>query len=112
MTDAQFSLLFSSALESADRDTFVSDWALSSVWEDREDDGIPPERIDQIGAIWDVAHMTIRQIRAYTGLTQAAFSARFCIPKRTIGNWETGVNECPAYVRLMLAQLTRAYERA
>lgn len=111
MTDEQFSILFAEALKTADRDAFVSDWTLSSLWEDKEDDGIPPERIDQIGAVWDVAHMTIRQIRAHTGLTQAAFATRFVIPKRSIGNWETGQSECPAYVRLMLAQLTGAYQR-
>lgn len=111
MTDKQFYALFCAALASADRDAFVSDWALSSVWADQEDAEIPPERIAAISDIWSVAHATIRDIRAYTGLTQAAFSTRFCIPRRTLENWESGVRSCPDYVRLLLAQAAGMYAR-
>lgn len=61
--------------------------------------------------IWDVAHATIRDIRAYTGLTQAAFSTRYCIPRRTLENWESGIRSCPDYVRLLLAQAAGMYRR-
>lgn len=42
--------------------------------------------------------MTIKEIRSLTGLTQEKFSEKYHIPKRTIGNWETGVNVPPEYV--------------
>lgn len=111
MTDYQFYTLYGEALTSTDRDAYVSDWALSSIWEDGEDADIPATRIEQVGNIWDAAHLTIRQMRDHTGLTQAAFAQRFCIPKRTVENWEGNKSECPAYVRLMLAQLTGLYTR-
>lgn len=112
MTDKQFSTLFSDALDSNDRDAYVSDWALSSIWGDPEDaDDIPAGRIERIGAVWDVAHVSVREIRAATGLSQAAFAQHFCIPRRTVENWESGVNSCPDYLRLLLAQAIGLYAR-
>jgi len=40
----------------------------------------------------------IRHIRASTGLSQAAFADKYGIPKRTVENWESGVNAPPQYV--------------
>lgn len=42
--------------------------------------------------------MTIRELRARTGLTQAAFAAMLHIPKRSIENWEGGGRTPPAYL--------------
>lgn len=42
--------------------------------------------------------MTIRELRARTGLTQAAFAAALHIPKRSIENWEGGDRTPPAYL--------------
>lgn len=112
MTDKQFYILFGDALDTANRDGFVSDWAVDMIfWGDQEDSEIPPERIAAISGIWDVAHATIRDIRTYTGLTQAAFSTRYCIPRRTIEEWEAGRRTCPNYLRLLLAQAAGMYSR-
>lgn len=111
MTDTQFNELWCAALTAADRDAYVSDWATSSIWHDAETDAIPAERIEAIGQIYDVAHMSVRDIREATGLTQAAFAIQHCIPRRSIQNWETGQRTCPDYIRLMLAQTTGAYHR-
>lgn len=109
MTDKLFYTIFGAALDSADRDNFISVWALSSAWDDTAD--IPAERIAVLGGIWDAAHLTIRDIRQHTGLSQAAFSARYCIPTRTLEDWERGVRSCPDYLRLLLAQATGTYQR-
>lgn len=109
MTDKQFYSIFSDALsnESASREAFVSDWALSSIWDDGQD--IPEDRIAEIGDIWDVAHLTICDIRQHTGLSQAKFAIRFCIPRRSIEDWESGARKCPDYLRLLLAQTVGLY---
>lgn len=109
MTDKQFYSIFSDALsnESASREAFVSDWALSSIWDDGQD--IPEDRIAEIGDIWDVAHLTICDIRQHTGLSQAKFATRFCIPRRSIEDWESGARKCPDYLRLLLAQAVGLY---
>lgn len=111
MTDFQFNVLWAEALASADRDAFISDAALSSIWGDAPDAAIPDDRLQQLGQLWDAAHLTVKEIRAATGLSQAAFAQRFCIPRRTVENWESGTNTCPVYVRLLLAQAVGLYER-
>lgn len=111
MTDKLFCTLFSAALVVADRDTFLSDWLLSSVWGDAPDADIHADRIDTLARLWDAAHLTIRDIRQHTGLSQAAFATRYCIPTRTLEDWERGVRSCPDYLRLLLAQATGLYAR-
>lgn len=111
MTDKQFNVLFIDAVASHDRDEYVSDWALSSMWEDAPESDIPADRIDQLGLLWDVAHASIHDIRSYTGLSQAGFAERFCIPRRTVENWESNINTCADYLRLLLAQAVGMYRR-
>lgn len=111
MPDALFHMLFGDALICTDRDAYISDWALDYVWGDDPEDEIPEARIEMLGRLWDIAHCTIRDIRRYTGLTQKAFSERFLIPARTIGNWETGYSSCPDYLRLLLAEAAGMYHR-
>ena len=101
MDDKLFSHLFDEALHSTDRDAFASDWALSSMW---GEDADPASLAELCGRVWDLAHLSVADIRAYTGLTQAAFATRYCVPLRTVQNWELR-GGCPAYVRLMVAQL-------
>ena len=112
MTDKQFYTLFGEALNTNDRDAFICDWSLSSIWEDPEDAvNIPEKRIKALGDLWDVAHITVREIRAATGLSQIAFAQRFCMPRRTVENWESGANNCPDYLRILLAQVVGLYTR-
>lgn len=112
MTDHQFFIVFTEAVKAADRDTFVAEFAISSIWEDTpESDTIPAQRIEQLGKVWDTAHATIKDIRKHTGLTQAAFAQRFCIPKRTLEDWERGVRACTDYTRLLLARATGFFDR-
>ena len=113
MTDNQFYSIFSDALsnEGASRESFVSDWALSSIWGDGDTQDIPETRIAEIGGIWDVAHLTIYDIRQHTGLSQAQFATRFCISRRAIEAWESGVRHCPDYLRLLLAHAVGLYNR-
>lgn len=114
MTDKQFYSIFTDALsdEGASREAFVSDWALSSIWDDDDKQDIPGERIAEIGDVWDAAHLTIRDIRQHTGLSKAAFAIRYCIPIRTLEDWERGVRRCPDYLRLLLAQVIGLYARS
>lgn len=103
--DKLFLALWSAALSSTDRDTFFS------ACGDAPDTDIPADSIDTLSRIWDAAHLTIRDIRQHTGLSQAAFATRFCIPTRTLEDWERGVRSCPDYLRLLLAQATGLYAK-
>lgn len=42
--------------------------------------------------------MNFKELRQQSGMTQQKFADYFSIPKRTIENWEAGVNKCPEYL--------------
>lgn len=46
--------------------------------------------------------MTVKELRKASGMTQQQFGDYFGIPKRTIQNWEAGVNKCPEYLLKLL----------
>ena len=47
--------------------------------------------------------MTIKEIRAGTGLSQAQFASALNIPKRTIQKWEIGGSQCAPYLVELIA---------
>lgn len=99
------------ALAASSEDLFIAECATSSAF-DPDPDGPAPDYdaiVRWLHDVWTAAHISVREIRQRTGLSQAAFAARLCIPKRTLENWEasssTAARSCSPYVRLMLAQL-------
>ena len=104
MKDKHFNLIWNEAINSDDRAAFISEWSISSIWGDQDDDGIA-KTAGQIGKIWDVAHMTVRDLCNRAGIGQTEMSRKFCIPLRTVQNWCGRQNQCPSYVILMMARL-------
>jgi len=47
----------------------------------------------------------IKRIRNLTAMTQAKFSDVYKIPKRTLEDWERGINKPPEYVVNLLEKL-------
>lgn len=57
-----------------------------------------------LNTIWELAHdFCFTHIRKISRLTQVEFSARYGVPKRSVENWESGVNAPPRYVLELLA---------
>ena len=104
MKNKQFYVSVGEATCYADRDSYISDLSISTLWEDDETSEIPPERIAVLGEIYDACHRSVRDIVAVSGLTQRAFAERFCIPLRTVEDWCTGKRECAIYMRLMMQE--------
>lgn len=104
MTDKQFFYCVKETGNYADRDAYISDLCLSSIWGDGEEADIPQERINAIGSIWDACHRSMKDIASEAGLSQRKLAERFCIPYRTMENWCGGQNECPIYARLMIQE--------
>ena len=103
MTNHIFATLWGEALASNDRDRYVSDWATSSLLLDPENEGdIPDDIIDAVAQIWDVAHMSIADIRKSVGMTQAQFAERLCVSRRTAEGWES--RGCQDHIRLLIAE--------
>ena len=112
ITDEQFYTLAGGAVKYTDRDAYVSDYSLSSIWGDADGAAdIPPERIELVAKMWDICNLSLRDIRAAAGLTQAAFSRRFLIPTRTVEDWEASRRECTIYLRLFLAEAVGLFRR-
>ena len=103
MTNQQYYTAVSEAANYTDRDAYISDMALSSMWGDTPDE-IPQERIDVLGQIWDAAHRTIRDIAAVRGTSVRQLAMRYAIPQRTAENWAAGTAEPPVYVLLLIQQ--------
>lgn len=105
MTDNQFYNCVAECQNYTDRDAYISDLALSSIWGDAPGADIPQARIDALGEIWDACHRSIKDIAAAAGMSVRALAIKFCIPQRTAENWASKANECPIYTRLMMQQM-------
>lgn len=58
----------------------------------------------RLSTIWDVAHLSMRELVARTGLSQTAFAKQAGVPLRTVQDWCGEKRACPAYVRFLLAE--------
>ena len=58
----------------------------------------------RLSQIWDVAHMTMKEIVAASGMTQSAFAKCAGVPLRTLQGWCGETRECPVYLRFLLAE--------
>lgn len=105
MTDKQRMYCLSEAVYYTDRDAYISDLALDSLWEDSEDAEIPQDRIDALGRLYDAYHRSLKDICDVSGLSKKALSERFCIPYRTVLDWYNGGHNPPLYVKIMIQQL-------
>lgn len=59
---------------------------------------------ERLSGIWDLAHLSMRELISRTGMSQTAFAKCAGIPLRTVQNWCAGSRDCPAYVRFLLAE--------
>lgn len=104
MTPSQYRAVVAESVDYTDRDAYVSDLALSSIWGDPEGADIPAERIEQLGEIWDAAHRDIKGIASAAGMSCRRLADRFCVPYRTVEDWSAGRRECALYLRLMMQE--------
>lgn len=58
----------------------------------------------RLSRIWEMAHLSMKELISLTGLSQTAFAKGTGIPLRTVQNWYCGIRECPSYVRFLLAE--------
>ena len=58
----------------------------------------------RLSRIWDLAHLSMRELISRTGMSQTSFAKGAGIPLRTVQNWCAGSRDCPVYVRFLLAE--------
>ena len=102
VNDKNFYTLFGAAVAEHDRDKFIAEWSSSSIFSDEEK---VDELIATLENIFEIAHMSMRDIRKKLGLTQAEFACRFCLPKRTVESWESN-RSARQYLVLAFARIS------
>nr|DAF72662.1 MAG TPA: antitoxin [Caudoviricetes sp.] len=58
----------------------------------------------RLSRIWELVHLSMRELVARTGLSQTAFAKGAGIPLRTVQDWCGEKRACPSYVRFLLAE--------
>ena len=59
---------------------------------------------DRLSNLWDLAHLSMRELVSRAGMSQTAFAKGAGIPLRTVQDWCCEKRVCPAYVRFLLAE--------
>ena len=115
ISPSQFVFAVREADNYTDRDAYVSDIALSSVWGDGDCNQSadllgPSARLPILCDLWDVIHMPVSRIREALGMSRADFAAAFAIPRRTLYRWERDETPCPLCTKLLLAHAAGLYD--
>lgn len=91
---------YSESASYADRDSYISDIALSSMW------GEDADRSDTVriaGVLWDIHAGGISAIKEHSKMSGRKIALTYGIPTRTMEDWGRGVRTPPDYVLLLLA---------
>ena len=104
MTYKQYSTCVTEAQNYTDREAYITDLSLSSMWGDGPEDEIHQDRLAQLGHIYDAVHRSVKDIASAAGISARKMAIRFCIPQSTLENWCMGVNSCPLYTRLLIQE--------
>lgn len=105
MTPFQFDRCWSETPHYSDRDAYVSDLALSSIWSDDPESEVPQERIELLGRIYDAARLTAADLVKASGLSRRDFSMLYGIDYSTLTKWCRGERPMPNHVHVMLVRL-------
>ncbi len=96
-------LFIMAANPEASRTTFLNSITLS-VPDDADGCVDLDAEKERLSRIWELAHLSMREMVACTGLSQTAFAKQVGIPLRTVQDWCGEKRACPAYVRFLLAE--------
>ena len=104
MNDKDFQVLWATAFGYEDRETYITEneEALTKTFR------TSAKRKEELGKIWDVAHMSILDLIGKAGYNQSSFARHFCIPLRTVQGWcsdsKSAGRECPPWAKLGFAR--------
>lgn len=87
----------------SDKESYVSDMALSSVW-GGTDAEIPASRLEWLSDIWDATHRDFKTIAADAGYSVRALARRYRIPIRTAEGWSSGNRTTSAWTLLLIQE--------
>lgn len=91
------------ATSQPDKELFIAEYGYPDWFYEINDD--PEKVIEYLGAVHDIVNMPFKAFVQKTGMSQAKFAKRFCIPQRTVESWCMDDRKCPVYLRLALAEI-------
>lgn len=107
MNDKLFRKLWEDALDQSNLELYIAEYGYPEWFNEivgREEGDLSEDELGEVvntlTTIHRVAHMSIRDIISTAGMSQQAFSDRFCVPLRTVENWATGKRKCSNHERL------------
>ena len=59
---------------------------------------------ERLCTIWELAHLSMRELVSRTRLSQTTFAKQAGIPLRTVQDWCCEKRACPVYLRFLLAE--------
>lgn len=59
---------------------------------------------EKLSDIWELAHLSMRELVSRAGMSQTAFAKGAGIPLRTVQDWCGEKRACPVYVRFLLVE--------
>lgn len=103
MTKDLFFKFYHDAQDQPDLETYIAEYGYPDYFDEISDD--PEKVVAKLSEIHRLAHMSIRELIAAAGMTQAGFAKYFDIPLRTLENWCGGSRACKEYDKIMFAEL-------
>lgn len=104
MTRSEFHRLLLNAQDTPDFDTYLIECGGSLPDEYYAENSDADNAVKVMQIIWELRdNLTFSAIRKNSGFSQADFSIHYGIPKRTVENWDSGVNTPPPYLLELLA---------
>lgn len=103
MSDNLFFRLWQDALAQPNKELYIAEYGYPDWFDEISTDA--SEIIQTLENIHEMAHMNVKDIISKSGLTQAKFAIKFCIPLRTVEDWATGKRKCADYLRLLFARV-------
>lgn len=101
-----FSELYEGAKECENVDEFIERWENEIQLKKTPDDNI----VLLLRFIYEVAHMSIKDIREYLGMPRPQFCEYYEIKQRTLEDWEYGKNPVPQrMIKLLSYTLVEDY---
>lgn len=111
-----FNIIYAAAIDGSikDKDAFVSEWTISVInnsqefekYSDADFADIPDYNsvITYVNAIWEMAHISIRDIIKNNNLAQKQFANYFMIPISTVESWCMGTRKIPEYEKILICE--------
>ena len=97
LIDEKFIQLWMDANRIEDRNEF-----LKKGMRDSMDSSDICKTMNLLEKIWDMAHLTMKEVVSGEGMSQRAFAETLGAPKRTVEDWCRGLVHPPVYARLWL----------